>query len=75
MGAPLKSTSIWESAYEECTCYEMTETGLGVRCQVPLPVVYKGVKLNCGYRIDAVVEEAVVLDCKTVEKLLPVHEA
>src|SRR5258706_1873649 len=64
-----------ESAYEECTCYEMTETGLGVRRQVPLPVVYKGVKLDCGYRIDAVVEEAVVLEFKTVVKLLPVHEA
>ena len=64
-----------ESAYEECTCYEMVETGLGVRRQVPLPVVYKGIKLDCGYRIDAVVEEVVVLEFKTVEKLLPVHDA
>jgi len=64
-----------ESTYDECTCYEMVEAGLVVRRQVPLPVVYKGVKLDCGYRIDAVVEEAVVLEFKTVEKLLPVHEA
>ena len=64
-----------ESAYEECTCYELTEAGLVVRRQVPLPVVYKGVKLDCGYRIDAVVEEVVVLEFKTVERLLPIHEA
>jgi GxxExxY protein len=64
-----------ESAYEECTCYEMTEEGLAVRRQVPLPVIYKGDKLDCGYRIDAVVEETVILEFKTVEKLLPVHEA
>jgi GxxExxY protein len=53
----------------------MTEEGLAVRRQVPLPVIYKGVKLDCGYRIDAVVEETVILEFKTVEKLLPVHEA
>ena len=64
-----------ESGYEECTCYEMTHGGLAVRRQVPLPVIYKGVKLDCGYRIDAIVEETVILEFKTVEKLLPVHEA
>jgi GxxExxY protein len=42
---------------------------------VPLPVIYKGVKLDCGYRIDAIVEEIVIVEFKTVEKLLPVHEA
>jgi len=64
-----------ESAYEECTCYEMTEQGLAVRRHVPLPVTYEGVKLDCGYRIDAVVEESVILEFKTVEKLLAAHEA
>ncbi|MGH9426535.1 MAG: GxxExxY protein, partial [Terriglobia bacterium] len=46
-----------ESAYEECTCYEMVAAGLAVKRQVPLPVVYKGIKMDCGYRMDSVVEE------------------
>jgi len=53
----------------------MTQQGLALRRQVPLPVIYKGVKLDCGYRIDTVVEETVVLESKAVAKLLPVHPA
>ena len=64
-----------ESAYEECLCYELRERGVRLRRQVPLPVVYKGVRLEIGYRIDLVVEGVVVVELKTVEKLLPVHEA
>jgi GxxExxY protein len=64
-----------ESAYEECTCHELFRHDLGIRRQVPLPVVYKGVKLDCGYRMDLVVENLVVVEFKTVEKLLPVHDA
>jgi GxxExxY protein len=64
-----------ESAYEECTCYEITEAGLRIQRQVPLPVTYKKVVLDFGYRMDAVVEDVVVVEFKTVEKLLPVHEA
>ena len=64
-----------ESAYEECLCYELRESGLSFRRQVPLPVVYKAVRLDCGYRIDVVVEEAVILELKTVERLIPIHEA
>lgn len=64
-----------ESAYEECLCYELRERGVPFRRQVPLPVVYKGVRLEIGYRIDLVVEGVVVVELKTVEKLLPVHEA
>ena len=64
-----------ESAYEECLGYELGQAGLRVRRQVPLPVVYKGVRLNCGYRLDLFVEGAVVVELKTVEQLLPVHEA
>ncbi len=63
------------SAYEECLCYELTEQGLFVVRQIPLPVVYKDVRLDCGYRMDVVVESAVLLELKTVEKILPVHEA
>ena len=64
-----------ESTYEECTCYEIRCSGLKFERQVSLPVVYKGVKLDCGYRMDLVVEKVVVVEFKTVEVLLPVHEA
>jgi GxxExxY protein len=53
-----------ESAYEECLCHEFHLRGLGFQRQVPLPVEYKGVKLDCGYRIDLLVEDAVVLGNK-----------
>lgn len=64
-----------ESAYEECLCYELQQSGLIYRRQVPLPVVYKAVRLDCGYRIDIVVEQRVILELKTVERLIPVHDA
>ena len=64
-----------ESAYEECLCYELREGGLGFRRQVPLPVAYKSIRLDCGYRIDVVVEEQVILELKTVERLMPIHDA
>ncbi len=64
-----------ESAYEECLCYELAQLGIPFRRQVELPVVYKGVSLNCGYRIDLVVDDLVIVELKTVEKLLPVHSA
>jgi GxxExxY protein len=64
-----------ESAYEECLCYELTQSGLVFRRQVPLPVVYKGVHLDCGYRLDLVVEKQVILELKTVERLMPIHDA
>ena len=63
-----------ESAYEECLCHEFHLRGIDFRRQVPLPVEY-GVPLDCGYRIDIVVEDAVVLELKCVEHVLPVHEA
>ncbi len=64
-----------ESAYEECLCYELQQNDLVFRRQAPLPVVYKAIRLDCGYRIDIVVEEKVILELKTVERLIPVHEA
>ena len=64
-----------ESAYEECLAYELTEAGLEVKCQVTLPVSYKKVELDCGYRIDMLVEGQVILELKTVAKLIPIHEA
>jgi GxxExxY protein len=64
-----------ESAYEECLCYELGESGMSFKRQVPLPVVYKSVKLDCGYRMDIVVDNRLVLELKTIEKILPIHEA
>ena len=64
-----------ESTYEECLCHELSLRGLEFQRQVPLPVVYKDVKLDCGYHMDVVVEDLVVLELKTVERLLPVHQA
>src|SRR6201988_3308014 len=64
-----------ESAYEECLCYELALRRLTFGRQVRLPVVYKKVRLNCGYWMDLVVEDTVVVELKCVEALLPVHEA
>src|SRR5436190_24268986 len=64
-----------ESAYEECLCYEIEQSGMTFRRQVPLPIVYKSVHLDCGYRLDILVEDRVIVELKTVERLLPIHEA
>ncbi len=64
-----------ESAYEACLAYELRERGLPVRTQVPLPITYKGIRLEQGYRIDMLVEEAVVVEIKTALGMHPVHEA
>jgi GxxExxY protein len=64
-----------ESAHAECLCWELGHVGLAVERQVPLPVVYKAVKLEAGYRPDLVIENQVVVELKTVERLLPIHEA
>jgi GxxExxY protein len=64
-----------ETIYEECLCLEFTRASLGFRRQVSLPVSYKGVRLNCNYRLDLIVESRMVVEVKAVEKLMPVHEA
>jgi GxxExxY protein len=64
-----------ESAYEECLCHELHLRGIAFERQVPLPVEYKGVKLDCGYRLDLVVEGVLILEIKCLEHILPVHEA
>ena len=66
---------LMESAYEECLCHELSLRGLRFERQVSLPVCYKGVNLDCGYKMDVVVERRLVLELKTVDKLQPVHEA
>jgi len=67
--------SLLESAYEACLCHEMTLNQVAFQRRVPLPVIYKGFKLDCGYRMDLVVRGEVVVEVKTVERLLPIHEA
>jgi len=64
-----------ESAYEECLCYELKDSGIDFARQVPLAVSYKSVRLDCGYRIDVVVARKLLLEIKAVDKLLPIHEA
>ncbi|CAN5370557.1 GxxExxY protein [soil metagenome] len=64
-----------ESAYEECLCFELNQSKLHLERQVPLPVVYKDVRLDCGYRMDLVVENSVIVEIKAVERIIPVHEA
>jgi GxxExxY protein len=64
-----------ESAYQSCLVYELKQLDLKVEEQKPLPVVYKQVKLDCGYRLDMVVEDEVIVEVKAIEKLLPLHEA
>ncbi|HXP96894.1 MAG TPA: GxxExxY protein [Telmatospirillum sp.] len=64
-----------ESAYEECLCFELAEARVTFSRQQALPVSYKGVHLDCGYRMDLVVENQMILELKSVEKLQPIHEA
>jgi GxxExxY protein len=64
-----------ESAYEECLSYELTQNGLFNERQVPVPVIYKEVKLETGYRIDILVEKEVIVELKAIDCLALVHEA
>ena len=64
-----------ESAYEECLCHELSIQGLLFEKQKPLSIDYKGKKLDCGYRLDIVVEKAVIIELKSCEKIEPIHKA
>jgi GxxExxY protein len=64
-----------ESAYEECLAFELGSHGIEFVRQSPLPVVYRGVRLDCGYRLDFVVQDKVIVEVKSVEKTAPIHEA
>ncbi len=64
-----------ESAYEECICYELNFRGFLLERQKPLVVRYKGIKLDCGYRLDVVVENAIILELKSCDKIEPIHKA
>ena len=64
-----------ESAYQECLYYEIKNAGLNVKKELSLPIIYKDVKLDHGYRIDLLIEDKIVLELKTVEKFTDVHFA
>jgi GxxExxY protein len=64
-----------ESAYDECLCHELALSGIRFERQVSVPVTYKGVKLNCGYQLDILVEDTVIVELKIAEQLLPIHQA
>jgi GxxExxY protein len=64
-----------ESAYEACLAYELVASGLKVESQKPLPLVYKRIKLDCGYRLDMLVDEKVIVEIKAVDQILPIHHA
>ncbi len=64
-----------ESAYEACLAFELVQRGLRVEQQKPLPIVYRGVTLECGYRLDLLVAESVIVEIKAIERLAPIHDA
>ena len=64
-----------ESAYEACLAYELAESGLSVVRQKPLPLVYREVQLDCGYRLDLLVEGKVIVEIKAIDRLMPIHQA
>ncbi len=64
-----------ESAYEQCLAHELTLAKVPVQRQLPMPIAYKGMLLDCGYRIDLLVDETIIVELKCVERVLPIHEA
>lgn len=64
-----------ESAYQRCLALELRKQGLTVEAEVPMPVNYKGEVLDCGYRVDILVEKSLILELKAVESILPIHQA
>jgi GxxExxY protein len=66
---------VLEYTYEECLSYELCQQGLSVERQKPVPIVYKNIKLDCGYRIDLLVENQIIIELKSVDRLAAIHEA
>lgn len=64
-----------ESTYEQCLARELSLNNIPFRLQVPIPIEYKGVNLDCGYRIDILIEDKLILELKSIKKMLPIHEA
>jgi GxxExxY protein len=64
-----------ESVYQKCLAYELEKAGLKVKCEFPLPVQYETIKIDVGFRADMIVDDAVIIENKTVDKIAPIHEA
>lgn len=64
-----------ESTYEACLCYDLVEQGVSIERQKPLPIIYKGINLHCGYRIDIMVDRKLIVELKAIQMLAPIHEA
>jgi len=64
-----------ESAYEQCLAAELSRSGIPFQAQLDLPVIYKGTRLDCGYRIDLLVDKQLIVELKSIEQLLKIHEA
>ena len=64
-----------ESAYEQCLCHELINRGLAIQRQIPIPVIYKGKEIECGFRADLIVDDTLLIELKAVERLLPLHQA
>lgn len=64
-----------ENTYKQCLAFELSQIGINFQLEAELPVVYKNVKINCGYRIDVLVENQIIIELKSVDSLKPVHEA
>lgn len=64
-----------EGAYQTCLMHELIEAGFDVQSQLKLPIVYRGIELDAGYRIDLLVQGSVIIELKAIDRLLPVHEA
>jgi GxxExxY protein len=64
-----------ESAYEECLCHELSLRNLAFERQVSVPIAYKGIRLDCGYRLDILIPGYLIIEIKATERLLPIHQA
>jgi len=70
-----RGPGLLESSYEACLAHELKLRGLSISTQLPIPLVYEGLQLEVGYRADLLVENAIIVELKAVDKLIPVHEA
>ena len=64
-----------ESAYQKCLAYELESSDLAVKCELPLPIRYKNIQIDAGFRADMIVEDSIIIENKTVDQIAPIHEA
>ena len=64
-----------ESAYQKCLTYELESAGLAIKCETSVPVQYRNIQINAGFRADMIVEDSIIIENKTVDQIAPIHEA